>query len=134
MIPDDQAAKGMENICQVISQGRFQLIIPLSLQDSYHLGRLGFFDEADERVRNFVHQARPAPGKVNQGIYVSVGIAPFLDMCGQRLHHHGIPVVPVLHVKQWPLRPQMTRYKEPMLQAAEEIRHVLGASSNIQGQ
>lgn len=125
LIPDEQAEKGMVNICQVISQSNFHLIIPLALQVCYHLCRLRFFDNADECVQTFVHQARPAPGKANQGVYVSVGTAPFLEMCGQLLHHHGIPVVPVLHVKQWPLRPQMTRYARPMHQAVQEIRRAL---------
>jgi len=76
-------------------------------------------------MQTFVHQARPAFGKAEKGVYVPIGTAPFLEMCGQRLHHRDIPVVPVLHVKQWPLRAQMTRYVEPMLQAAQEIRRVL---------
>jgi len=131
LIPDDQAIKGMEEIGQIISQGSFRLIIPLSLQVSYHLGRMGFFDETDERVRNFVCQARPSPKKADQGVYVPVGVAPFLEICGQRFHHHHTPIVPVLHIKQWPLQPQMTRYREPMLHAAQEIRHVLAGTSGV---
>jgi hypothetical protein len=30
-----------------------------------------------------------------------------------------------VHIKQWPLRPQMTRYVGPMYQAAQEIRRAL---------
>lgn len=44
-------------------------------------------------------QARPAPGKAAQGVYISAETAPFLEMCGQLLHHRGVPVVPVLHIK-----------------------------------
>jgi hypothetical protein len=33
----------------------------------------------------------------------------FLDVGGKKFHHDGIPVVPVLHVKQWPLKPQAIR-------------------------
>ena len=71
------------------------------------------------------NQARPAPGKAAQGVYISAETAPFLEMCGQLLHHRGIPAVPVLHIKQWPLRPQMTRYVGPMYQAAQEICRAL---------
>jgi hypothetical protein len=37
---------------------------------------------------------------------------------------------PVLHVKQWPLRPRMTRYVEPMRQAAQEIRQALAETAH----
>jgi hypothetical protein len=129
LIPEDHAEKGMSFICQAISQCHLRLILPLSLQVSFHLGRLCFFDETDERILNFVRQARPASIKANQGAYVSVGTAPYLEMCGRRLHHHGIPVVPMLHVKQWPLGARMKRYTDPMLNAAQEIRSVLAESN-----
>jgi hypothetical protein len=36
----------------------------------------------------------------------------------------------VLHVKQWPLRPLMTCYVGPMLQAAQEIRQALAEAAH----
>jgi hypothetical protein len=126
LISDDLAEKGAMDIGQAISAGHFKLILPLSLQVCYHLGRLRFFDETDERIQTFVHQARPSSSKAASGIYLPVGTAPFLDICGQRLSHRGISVVPVLHVKQWPLRAQMKRYAEPMEKAKQEIRRTIG--------
>ena len=125
LIPDELAAQGAAEIAAALAQGRFQVIIPLSLQVAYHLARLRFFDEDDEHLRDFVHQARPAPAKARQGVYHPAGPAPFVNFCGRRLHHQAVPVVPVLHVKQWPLRPLMTRYVEPMTRAAQEIRQVM---------
>ena len=53
------------------------------------------------------------------------GRAPFLAVCGRRFHHRGVPVVPIVHVKQWPLKPKMVKYTEPMQRAALEIRQLI---------
>lgn len=132
LIPDEQAAKGLKDICQTISRGHFQIILPLSLQVCYHLSSQGFFDHPDERVQNFIQQARQTPAKASRGVYTPIGNAAFLEMCGYRFCHHGIPVVPVLHVKQWPLRLQMRRYDEPMQKAAQEIRCVLAEGGTLE--
>ncbi len=127
-IPDLFAGKGLVEIQQTINDSNFRLILPLSLQVSYHLARLGFFDETGEPVKTFVNQARPLDAKKDEGIYISVGKAPFLKMCGQLLHHKGIPVVPILHVKQWvEHRPRLQAYQEPMELAAQEIKRILAS-------
>jgi hypothetical protein len=131
LIPDGQAERGVAYICQAISEGQFRLILPLSLQVTYHLARVNFFDGAVDDVLTFVHQARPVPGKAAQGVYTPVGTTPFLAMCGKRLYHLGVPVVPVLHVKQWPLRDHMRRYKGSMQNASQEIRQLLGGSEDV---
>ncbi len=75
-------------------------------------------------VERFLAGARPRPEKAALGLYRSAGRAPFLNVCGRRFHHRGVPVVPVVHVKQWPLGPQMVRY-EPLMRMAQ--RHISGA-------
>ena len=131
LIPDDQAQRGVEQIAQIVTDGHFRVILPMAVQPLYHLCRLGFIDEDSELVTHFIAGARPRPSKVEQGIYKQTGWAPFLTVCGQRFHHHGVPVVPILHVKQWPLSDIMIRYKEPMQQAQQQIRAALQASADL---
>jgi hypothetical protein len=98
----------------------------MALQTFYHLCHWGFIDEKDsELIVQFVAGARPRPAKAEQGIYTQSGSAPFLAVCGQRFHHRGVPVVPIVHVRQWPLKPRMVRYTEPMERAALEIQQLV---------
>ena len=127
LIPDDLAQKGVEAIYKIIAQGNFSVIVSMSMQTFYHLCRLGFLDD-DERIETYVKTAQPKPVKAEQGSYVAKGKAPFLKVCGQRFHHRGIPVVPILHVKMWPIKPRFIRYTEPMQKAKNEISAILRSS------
>jgi hypothetical protein len=124
-IPEREAMKGYQDICRIIDQGNFKLIIPTSCQIFYQLCRLGFPDEKDDRIDLFVKQASPKKPKQEMGVYVPAGKAPFLEVCGERFHHNGIPVVPVLHVKQWPIKNQLKKYINPMERARQAIREIL---------
>ena len=128
LIPNDLAQQGVEAICKVIDQGNFSVIVPMSMQTFYHLCRLEFLDEDDERIETYVKTAQPKPVNAEQGSYVAKGKAPFLKVCGQRFHHQGIPVVPILHVKMWPIKPRFIRYTEPMQKARKEISAILRSS------
>ena len=122
LIPDDVAKRGVEQIAQTVAAGHFKCILPMAVQPFYHLCHWGFIDEKDsESIAQFVAGARPRASKAAQGIYKQTGTAPFLPVCGRRLHHRGVPVVPVVHVKQWPLNLRMVRYTEPMQRAQQEI-------------
>jgi len=125
LIPDDLAQQGVEAICKIIEQGDFSIIVPMAMQTFYHLCHQEFLDENDKRVQMYIDKACPIPSKVEQGIYGATGKAPFLDVCGQRFHHDEIPLVPILHVKQWPIRTQSVRYTEPMQRAQKEISAIL---------
>ena len=57
----------------------------MAMQTFYHLCRLGFLDEDDERVQRYVKAAQPKSVKAGQGIYYAKDRAPFLEVCGQRL-------------------------------------------------
>lgn len=125
LIPDDKAQRGVDEITSAVACGDFKVILPMAVQPFYHLCRLGFIDTDTELVRQYVLGGHPRASKAAQGIYAQSGSAPFLAVCGQRFHHHGVPVVPIVHVKQWPLGPRMIRYTEPMQNAAQEIRAAL---------
>jgi hypothetical protein len=128
LIPDYHARLGMETIQQVIEGGKFKVILPMAVQPFYHLCRLGFIDEDSELVKSFVSSARPSPSKAEQGLYAQSGKAPFLKVCGRRFQHHGIPVVPILHIKQWDKtgpKSRMVKYTEPMRGARREVMAAL---------
>ena len=125
LIPDQLAERGVEAIRAVISQGNFRLILPMSVQTFYHLCRLGFLDEKNDKILAFINKARPTSPKIDLGVYKTSGKAPFLEVCGRLFHHQGIPLVPIVHVKQWPLKTRAIRYAEPMQQAKHEVRKAL---------
>ena len=125
LIPDEKARQGVEAITRTIASGNLRVILPMAVQPFYHLCRLGFLDEDSEVIKEFIAGARPDPAKAARGIYVQGGRAPFLAVCGHRFHHRGVPVIPVVHVKQWPLKPRMVRYTEPMQRARQQVQAVL---------
>jgi len=125
LIPDDLARCGVEQIAQIVADGHFKVILPMAVQPFYHLCRLRFIDKDPELVRHFIAAARPRESKAEQGTYVQRGRAPFLAVCGRRFHHRGVPVVPIVHVKQWPLKPRMVKYAEPMQRAKQHVRAAL---------
>ncbi len=94
LIPDTLAFRGVVAINQIISDGNFSLILPMSVQVFYHLCRLGFVDEKEDDILKFTWNACPNPRKSDQGIYTTSGKAPFLEVCGNLYHHKGIPSDP----------------------------------------
>jgi hypothetical protein len=125
LIPDELAEEGVKVISQIVSDGQFSLILPMSVQVFYHLCRLRFIDEDNDLIRSFTIQARPKSKEVEHGVYYTLGTAPFLEVCGKRFHHRGITLVPIVHIKQWPLKRRFVRYTEPMESAKCEVRKEL---------
>ncbi len=129
LIPQALARQGVEAIGAIVRQGHFRVIVPMACQTFYYLCHFKFIDEWDERVLDFLASARPDPVKATEGLYEQSGRGAFLNVCGQRFHHLGIPVVPVLHVKNWPLSVKMARYyRDPMERAKKEIGNSLRTS------
>jgi hypothetical protein len=125
LIPDSEASVGVDAIKQAVTKGHFKLILPMSAQVFYHLCRLRFTDEDAETRRQFEDSARPNAKKAQQGIYVPVKPAPFLEVCGMKFHHQGIPVIPILHVKNWRKEEiQIEKYKQPMENARKEVHAI----------
>lgn len=125
LIPDNLAERGVYEISQIVSHGNFRLILPMAVQVFYHLCRSGFLDEKDELILTFIHKAGPVFSKAEKGVYKTTGTAPFLDVCGKLFHHRGIPLIPIVHVKQWPLKKRFARYAEPMEAAKRGVRAAL---------
>lgn len=125
LIPDTLAQEGVRQIEQIVAQGHFKIIVPLSLQTFYHLCRLNFLDEDTPTIAEFIRAARPQAAKVQQGIYEQTGKSPFLSVCGRRFHHAGVPVVPVVHSRQWPLELRMVRYRELLDNARHHISTIM---------
>lgn len=130
LLPDDYARRGVEQIAEHVTQGKFKLIVPMAHQTFYHLCRLGFVNEDTDLVQRFMQQSTPRSTRASQGIYQPSTAGAFLSICGQLFHHQQIPVVPVLHVKQWPLRSTAARYAQPMQRAGELIREILSVASS----
>lgn len=130
LIPDELARCGAEQIAQTVAAGQFKVILPMAVQTFYHLCRWGFIDEASDLVEHFVAGARPRKTAAGQGVYKPSREAHFLAVCGQRFHHQGVPVVPILHVKQWPLKAKMVKYTEPMQRAQQQVCAALRSRSD----
>ncbi len=97
----------------------------MAVQPFYYLCKFEFIDDQSELVKDFINRASPKQKKAEKGIYVTEKPAPFLDVCGKRFHHKGIPVIPVLHIKQWPIKTLAKRYIPMMENAKKEILDVL---------
>jgi len=125
LIPDETADRGIAEIEKALSHGKPQVIIPMSLQVFYHLVRSGFVAmEQGERER-FLRKAAPKPGYRDRGAYVQSRPRSFLGVCGRQFLHLSMPVVPVVHVKAWPLRRPFEAYESAMQHAATNVRRAL---------
>lgn len=127
-IPEAQARRGVEALTKAVGKGQFKVIIPMAEQTFYWLCQLGFVEDADERVQTYLQAAHPKAAKAQQGVYIKTGQASFVAVCGQRFHHQGIPIIPVLHVNrwQWPLPPRWVRYTPGMEQARAQVQQAYG--------
>jgi hypothetical protein len=120
-IPPRKAKRGIKEITQALEAGHFKVIVSMAVQPFYYLCRFDFLDEKNETVTRFIEMASPKPDKKEQGLYQTVKPAPFLNVCGNRYHHNGIPLIPVLHVKMWPLKTNAKKYEPLMENANKEI-------------
>jgi hypothetical protein len=97
----------------------------MSVQVFFHLCWLDFLGEDENKILSFINNACPTSMKEDQGIYVPIGKTPFLEVCGRLFHLPGIPLVPIVHVNQWPLKAYFVRYNGPMESAKREVRKAL---------
>ncbi len=122
LIPEHLARRGVEQIAQIVADGHFKVILPMAVQPFYHLCRLGFVEGDSELLAHFMAEACPRAFEAEQGIYEPTGKAPFLAVCGEKFSYCGVPVVPIVHVKQWPLQQRMVKYVKPMRNAKQNIQ------------
>jgi len=125
LIPDGVADRGKAEIEKAVAHGKPQVIIPMSLQVFYHLARSGFVTMAEEQREAFLSKAAPKAGDAKRGAYVQSKPRSFIDVCGERFLHGSVPVVPVLHVKTWPLRGRFKAYELAMRNAGANIQRSL---------
>ena len=120
LITDDVAERGTQAIEDILSSGSFKVILSMAPQVLYHLVRLGFVANPDENFLAFLRAARPSPAAVDRKAYVPIGASPFLMVCGRKYYHRGdgVPLIPVLHVKQWPLNKRMEPHYGSLMRIA----------------
>lgn len=125
LIPDDVADRGVAAIEQALGEGKPKVIVPMSAQVFYHLVRSGFVAGANERRDRFLREAAPRPTDEERGAYVGATSGAFLEVCGKRFLHGSTAVVPVVHVKSWPLGANLRKYESPMRNAGRRIQQAL---------
>jgi hypothetical protein len=99
LIPDEKADYGVSDIEKTLQIGSFRLVLPMSLQVFYHLVRRGFVPSESDEMKKFLRKARPDESFALQGAYRPTERRAFVDICGNRYYHRGVPVIPILHVK-----------------------------------
>jgi len=117
LIPETAARVGVSQIAGLVSNSTIKVVLAMSQQVNYWLRALEYCD-ADPI---FVKEAKPKQVGVDHAppYYEPQKPKAFLRVCGQALESPGeFVVVPVLHVKQWPLNPRMSAY-EPCVSLAE---------------
>jgi len=128
LITDEAAEKGTQAIEGILSGRSLKVILPMAPQVLYHLVRLGFVANPDENLLTFLRRAQPSPAAAVKKSYVPVGPNPFLMVCGRKYYHRGdgVPIIPVVHVKQWPLNNRMEpHYGSLMRIAATNVKDCL---------
>ena len=100
LIPEEDAQEGLATINGILNSSRIELIIAMSQQGNYLLQKLGFYSSTP----NYMEKSRPKEKSASKGYYEPVGKSPFLEICGNKYLAGQIPIYPVLHVKQYPLK------------------------------
>lgn len=120
LIRDDVADRGIQAIENALSLGSFNVILPMSPQVFYHLARTGFVADSDENLGRFLKKAQLKPAISERGAYEPTAKSPFLLVCGRRYHHRNdlTPIIPIVHVKQWPLNSRMNNHCGPLMKEA----------------
>jgi hypothetical protein len=125
LIPDTVADRGIREVKAAVARGKTQVIVPMSLQVSYHLARSRFVAMEDADREQFIRKAAPKPRAAQRGAYLQSKPRAFMDVCGKRFLHGSMPVVPVLHVKTWPLKGPFKPYEWAMENAVANIEACL---------
>ena len=120
LIPEPAADRGLRAIIAALAQRTAppRVLIATSQQVLYHTVRGGFLDEHGD-LAAFASASKPRRAAADEGRYEPTRGEAFLAVCGRVFAAAGVPVVPVLHVKQW--KRWSPRYDEPMKSAAEAV-------------
>ncbi len=120
LITEGLANRGVAKIERTLLQGTFKLILSMTPQVFYHLVRTGFVANIDESLIEFLSKARPSELAKQRKAYQPSGRSPFLTVCGGKYYYHNdqIPIIPIVHVKQWPLNSRMAPHYDPLMKMA----------------
>jgi hypothetical protein len=124
-IPQHEAETGVAHIKEILqSYPSIEYIFPMSLQVNYWLQKLDFYDP----VHDFLSRSEPKAIGINsmEPYYQPCKSGAFLLICGNRYKTIGYnqTVVPVLHVKNYPLNNRFSSY----LPAYSNIRQYFQSS------
>lgn len=120
LIPESAARAGLAEIRALLDKGQVELILPMSQQVNYWLQLLGFYGPAPE----FLSSSEPSPAGVSHDppFYRPLRSRAFPLICGNLYSGPDCTVVPILHVKQWPLRGRFrVAYAEAYDHCAREL-------------
>lgn len=102
LIPVQEVQAGINAIHGILGHGQVEIIFAMSAQVNYWLQKLGFYPAVVE----FLRRAEPKSVGVNSTppYYAPEQDKAFQLICGQCYTAGKCRVVPVLHVKNWPLQ------------------------------
>ena len=102
LIPEREARIGVDAIQGLLTQSSVEIIFAMSLQVNYWLQKLNFY----RPISDFLEKAEPkARGICNkQPYYEPQQNKAFQSICGKIYAIDNRKIVPILHVKNWPLR------------------------------
>lgn len=118
-IPVDKAKEGLENIRQILKDFNIKFIIATSQQVNYWLQKLGFYNSEND----FLKKSEPKEIGIKENYFEAKQNGAFQDICGRKYLADNIPLFPVLHVKQYPLKGGIkAKYEKFLLNCIEEIK------------
>jgi hypothetical protein len=126
-IPESKASAGIKALESLVAKGNFKIILPMAEQTFYWLCKLGFIDGPNRRVDAYLAQAEPQGGWATKGLYRKTSGTPFVEVCGRKFYHRGVPVVPILHLNGWQrqLSVRWQKYVPGMRRAKSVVRRLL---------
>ena len=112
LIPENIAEEGCQDIQSITARTDLDVILPMSQQVNYWLQYFGFYKSTDK----YLADSKPRQKGLESEYYEPKGKAPFLQVCGNKYFHNEIPLFPILHVKQYPLKGHIKTNYKPLLE------------------
>ena len=102
-IPEDKAQAGLKEIKDILSKSKIELIFAMSEQVNYWLQKLGFYNSYDSFLQKSAPKKRGIEAKGK--FYEHTESKAFsLICCKQFIADNKYKLIPILHVKNWPLK------------------------------
>jgi len=123
-IPEDKAINGIQEIREILSNSNIKLIFAMSQQVNYWLQKLGFYTSED----SFLRKSEPSQKGINSKppfYFPSDKDAFRLICCRQFIADDHYKIIPILHVKNWPLKKNFESvYGKVYIQLINELKNV----------